>query len=494
MTTDLAKRSLSAAKWGASTTMLRFASQVGAQSVLARLLGPEVYGVFGAGLIIMALTSLVTDIGFSWNLLRKVELSDSDVQFALTSQILFGALLSILLYASADFLAFHVAGEPVGWVIRLLAFSVVFNAAASTPSILLSRALNYRDLGKTQLVSYAAGYFFVGIPMALAGFGAISLIAAWSVQSVLRCWLAFRYCGLVWVPTFRHDTYRSFFADGFLVFMTNITNWLAYNLDRVIVSKLMTSHSLGLYNVSANLAGTPNAIFLGSIQPVFMATGARLAGMASLRQAYIGVLRAAILTVPAFYVGLALGAEDLVRLLYGDKWHDAAAILRILFFGMPFFVLWSLSTPILWNTGRPHYETILQLPIAVFAVAIYLFTSAFGLSAVAVAADFVLFLRAFVVFTAASRRLALDYRELLPALRLGLAFSLVAVACRLTVNEVSMPGPVRLLVAAFLTAAACLAILKFLPYRFSAHAIETVNHVSTRTATWLHGGRRPTHE
>lgn len=490
MTTELTRKGLSAAKWGASSTLMRFILQIGAQAVLARLLGPEAYGVFGAGLIIMAMISLLTDVGFSWSLLRKTDLSALDIPFALTAQIFFGVLLAILLYAGSDFLALHLAGEPVGWVIRLLAFSAIFNAAASTPSILLSRDLHYRQLGLSQLISYVAGYFLTGIPMAMAGYETLSLVAAFLVQSLVRCGLVFRFSRLGWVPTFRHAGYRSFFSDGSLVFLTNMVNWLVYNLDRVTVSKLMSSQALGLYNVGANLAGTPNAILLGAIQPVFLSTGARLKSTSSLRAAYLGVMRAALLTAPAFYCALSLGAESLVHLLYGEKWTHAAEILGILFLGMPFFVVWSISTPILWNTGKAHEESIFQSPIVLFAALAYYFASPFGLKAVAFSADVVLFLRAGTMFMAASRKVALDWRDLRSVLWVSAAFVAAAIFSSFLAGQIFLPGIARLLTLALLTALCSVALLRFLPYRLSGDAIGTVAHVSGKVALWLQAGRQ----
>ena len=489
MTTELTRKGLSAAKWGASSTLMRFILQIGAQAILARLLGPEAYGVFGAGLIIMAMTSLLTDIGFSWNLLRKTDLSELDIQFALTAQIGFGVLLAILLYAGSDFLALHLAGEPVGWVIRLLALSAIFNAAASTPTILLSRDLHYRQLGLSQLISYLAGYFLTGIPMALAGYETLSLVAAFLVQSLVRCGLAFHFSRLGWVPTFRHAGYRSFFSDGLLVFFTNMVNWLVYNLDRVTVSKLMSSQALGLYNVGANLAGAPNAILLGALQPVFLSTGARLKSTSSLRTAYLGVMRAALLAAPAFYCALSLGAESLVHLLYGEKWSQAAAILGILFLGMPFFVIWSVSTPILWNTGKAHEESIFQLPIILFAAAAYYLASPIGLTTLAFAADVVLFVRAGTMFMAASRQVSLDWRDLRSVLWISAGFIAATICSGLIASQIFMPGIARLLTFAILTASSCIALLRFVPYRLSCDAIGTVAHVSGEAALWLQAGR-----
>ena len=437
----------------------------------------------------MAMTSLLTDVGFSWSLLRKTELSDADVQFALTVQVTFGVLLGVLLYATSDFLARHMAGEPVGWVIRLLAFSVVFNAAASTPSILLSRDLSYGHLGKGQLLSYIAGYFFTGVPMALAGYGTIALVSAFLVQSIVRCGLMFFFSRLRWIPTFKHEFYRSFMGEGLLVFATNMVNWLVYNVDRLIVSKIMPSQALGIYNVSANLAGTPNAVLLGSIQPVFLATGARLQNDGALRSAYLGVLRAALLIAPAFYGTLAMNAESLVHILYGSRWADASSVIAILFLGMPFFVIWSVSTPILWNTGKPYQEAFFQLPIIIFAALTCYFASFIGLAALAIAADIVLFLRAVAMFMAASRRVLLDWRDLVSVLWIGLAFLAITFCSGFVMGQIDTPDIVKLISSSVLTALACLALLRFLPYRLSRDSINTVGSISIKVSSMLRAKR-----
>jgi PST family polysaccharide transporter len=51
---DLSQRSISAALWGAFGSMVQLILQFGIQVVLARLLGPEQYGLFAIAAIVIS--------------------------------------------------------------------------------------------------------------------------------------------------------------------------------------------------------------------------------------------------------------------------------------------------------------------------------------------------------------------------------------------------------------------------------------------------------
>lgn len=84
--TSIGNASVKAVKWSALTTVGRFALQLIAQSVLARILGPENYGLFGIGMVVYTFGNFFSSFGFGRNLLQKQEISDSDIRFAFTWQ------------------------------------------------------------------------------------------------------------------------------------------------------------------------------------------------------------------------------------------------------------------------------------------------------------------------------------------------------------------------------------------------------------------------
>lgn len=425
----LGQSGVAAVKWSAVATAARFALQLLAQVVLARTLGPDIFGVFSIGMVVLTFSAFVSGFGFSWSLLQRPVLQDEDIRFAWTWQLIVGALTMLAVYLLAPALAEYFREPRAQSVIEWLSLACLLSAAAAPATYLLQRDLNFRAVGLVQVGSYTAGYVVVGMPMALLGYGTASLVAAWLVQAVVLLIASYALKPHALRPLFWYPEAASSMGTGRDVFFTNIVNWLLNNLDRVLVGRLLNAHALGLYNMAYNLATLPNTLLLGALQPAFMAAGARLQNeQQRLGRAYLQMVSTVfVLGLPAF-VFLALTSNDLVLLLYGPQWSEAAWVLSLLFLGMPAYVVWGLSTPILWNTGRKHYEYALQLPlVGVGALGFYLFAGQ-GIQAVAGVAALLLVLRALVIAAAAFRALRLRWTIVLPHVARGLMLSALCYA------------------------------------------------------------------
>ncbi|MDB5885702.1 MAG: polysaccharide biosynthesis protein [Polaromonas sp.] len=421
---ELSRSGVVAVKWSVVSTLGRFVLQLGAQIVLARTLGPEVFGTFAIGMVVLTFATFFSGFGFSWSLLQRTTLCDEDVRFAWTWQLVIGLVTTIAVYLLAPALAAYFREPRAQMVIEWLSLACLLSAAAAPATYLLQRDLNFRAAGLIQVGSYLVGYVMVGIPMAVMGWGAASLVAAWLVQALAVLVASYALKPHAVRPLFWYVGARSAVGTGRAVFLTNIVNWMLNNLDRIVIGRLLNVQALGLYNVAYNLATTPNNLLLGALQPAFLAAGARLqTERERLARAYLGMLATIFVLILPVFVFLALVSTDLVHLLYGSKWSDAGPVLGILFISMPAYVIWGLSTPVLWNTGRKYYEFALQLPILLAgAVAFYAFAGQ-GIQAAAGVAGLVLLLRAVVVGTTAFRVLRLKAIELLPDVARGLLLS-----------------------------------------------------------------------
>ena len=443
-TQDLGQSGVSAFKWSALSTGSRFLLQLVAQVILARTLGPEAYGVFAIGIVVLTFANFVSGFGFSWSLLQRAQVSDDDIRFAWTWQLMVGLATMVALYFLAPWLAAYFKEPRAQSVIEWLSLACLLNAAASPATYLLQRDLNFRTVGLIQVGSYAVGYVAVGVPMALFGLGTASLVAAWLVQ-----------CGVVCVASYAAKPHRVWplfwYADagaalntGRAVFLTNVVNWVLNNLDRILIARLLNAHALGLYNVAYNLATQPNALLLGALQPAFLAAGARLQNeLQRLGRTYQQMLAALlVLTVPAF-VFLALVSNDIVLILYGKQWAEAGWVLGILFLAMPAYVIWGISTPVLWNAGRKHYEFALQIPVIGLGFLGFYFFASQGIRVAAAVAAAMLLARAVVMSAAAFKALSLSPKSVLPDAVRGLLLALVCAVCVLiaqgTVARFEMP-------------------------------------------------------
>jgi PST family polysaccharide transporter len=87
-----------------------------------------------------------------------------------------------------------------------------------------------------------------------------------------------------------------------------------------------------------------------------------------------------------------------------------------------------MSTPILWNTGGKHLESLLQMPVIVLAgLALWQFAG-LGVLVVAAIAAGTLLARALVIGTAACRRMQLGPADLWPSAWRSVVLMLLAAA------------------------------------------------------------------
>lgn len=426
MNRPLGQAGAQAVRWSVATSAARLVLQLLIQVALARLLGPHVFGVFAIGLVTLTFAGFVAGFGLSWNLMHRTELDESDIRFAWTWQILLGLAALLALQALAPLIAQAMREPAAERVIRWMSLGCLLQAIAAPSTHLLTRALDFRRLGLIQLLGYFTAYAGVGLALAWNQAGVDALVSAWLVHLALVAAASLIVRPHPFKPLLWYDRAREMLGVGQAVFMTNLVNWTLNHLDRLFIGRLLGTWSLGLYNVAYNLANIPSQILLGALQPAFVAAGAQMrAEPRRLAQAYLQMLSTLIVLGLPTGIGMALWAPDLIALLYGDRWQGAAPVLAWLLAVMPVLAIWGISTPVLWNTGRPHHEWLLQVPLLAVGALLFWLAVPWGLSGAAGAAALLVVIRAVVLVLAALRALDLSVNALAPhalrALILGAA-------------------------------------------------------------------------
>lgn len=439
---NLKDRSVSAVKWGAFSSFGRYFLQLISQIVIARLIGPTAFGEFGSALVVMVFAAFFAEVGFGWSLVNKKELvTDSDIRLAFTWQTLAGMLATLLILTFSAEIGAYFNSPNVGWIVAFTSISATLSALTSTAHNLMVRELRFKELGVIQLKSYFAGYTLLGVPMALLGMGVTALVYAWIAQSLIRLVLTYDAVRHSVVPLFWHADALKTFRFGVTVFATNIVNWTLSNLDRFIVGVRLPAHTMGLYTVAANLANTPNSLLIGAIQPALFSASAKIQDDRSrIRDAHSQVISIACgLVLPVFWVGAGC-SQAAILVLYGEKWIESASILQVFLLAMPCYVVWGMSTPILWNLGRAKMECLLQIPVIGFMVVAMYIAAGIGVHAVASAAAVVLAMRALVILSQVAKQLGIGPLVYVKKFAVGLptgiiGFSVSYAICNLLITR-----------------------------------------------------------
>lgn len=419
----LRERAIAGVLWSAVGTALRVGMQLAAQIALARLLGPEPFGLFAVALVVIALSALFAEVGLAYGLIQKQEVVPNDVRFAFTWQVLFGLVVMGLVIACAGAIADALDDDRAAGVLRALAPGILLGALAATPTMLLRRRMAFKWLQLSGVAAYGVGYLGVGVPLALAGWEAGALVAAYLVYSTVLLVLAFwkaphSLAPLPWYPQ-APDAMRF----GATALATNLVNWAMTGIDRLVVGKLYSLTAAGLYAQMHAFAYSPALTLLGTVQQVLYSAGAAVQDdHARLRSALATMIGAATLFAAPPFLTVALVSDTIVLALYGPRWEGAAALLTPLALAMPAIVTTGLVTPLLWNSGEIARELQVQLPVSLaWAMLCLMLALTAPLPAVAWGLAALLVLRAVLLTRAAMRALRLQISEALLAVRGGAA-------------------------------------------------------------------------
>ena len=143
----LSARAGQALRWGTLTLLARIGLQLVAQVLLARLLGPDAYGVYALGLALLTFAGFLAGNGFAYGLLLRPQIDDDDICLAFTWQVSAGLACAAAMVVGAPALAAFFRAPDLAPTLRWMAIACLCSACAGTALALMQRALDQRRQG-----------------------------------------------------------------------------------------------------------------------------------------------------------------------------------------------------------------------------------------------------------------------------------------------------------------------------------------------------------
>ncbi|MEP6877590.1 MAG: oligosaccharide flippase family protein [Nitrosospira sp.] len=347
---SLAAKSLSAVKNNYVGTIIRVGAQFVAQILIMRQLGPELVGTFGYALLLHGVLALIIDQGFGWSLIQGHFNDEQEIAVVFSRIMLVSFVGMFIVFAISYPIASYLGSDLVGSVFRYSAPSYLLIAFFAVSQAKLRAELRFREIQMAVTGAYLVAYPVVGVAMALAGFGVWALVAAWYVQGVLQVIIGHYYSphSLKLANPFRPAKSGPM---GRQVAGINVLNWAVDNSSGVFVGSLGAS-SLGNFNAASMLARTPALHVVQALQTILFSTASAIGDdRRRIKRLYLSALAAVSFVVFPAYGYASTHSDLIIKVLFGDKWLDAAGIFSALSIGMIALAISTLSGAILTATG-----------------------------------------------------------------------------------------------------------------------------------------------
>jgi len=362
-----------ALRWNYLGNLTRGLTQFVVGVLLARLLGPEPFGIVALAWMIVGLGRLVADLGFGAALVQKATLSAFELRFIFTIQMAFAVLLTMLGWLASDAIAAYYGKPESAQVLRALFCLFIIDCPGQTAAAMLRRALDFKKVQQIGIASYLSGYLIVGLPCAWLGLGVWSLVAAQLTQSLLSTVLLLRGAPVPLRPCLRCET-PDIARFGMQVTAANLSSWAISNLDTAFVGRAFGIAELGLYSRALSLLNMPMSMIATGFQGVLFAACSRHQDdLPRVRRIYLETSAAvALVCVPLFVTAAAI-PRTLVLGVYGTDWAAAAPLVTPLALAVLVNALLAIQGPILMAGNRVGAELRNQAcTAAVFVPALWL--------------------------------------------------------------------------------------------------------------------------
>lgn len=327
--------------------------------LLARIIDKDNYGLIGVLYILIGLSNILHESGFSTAIIRKKEVTRSDYTTVFYINISIGLLLYIVLFFFAPAISNYYDKAILTPLSRFLFLSFLFNSFCVIQNTKLIKEINYKLIAKINTTAVFVSYA-VALLLAYNGFGVWALASQIVIVSFLKM------CGLwifsKWKPSgsFSIQSLKDLFSFSSKLLLGNILNTIMVNLPQNVIAKYYSIGIAGLYNQAYKNYNSANDILTGTIYNVSFPILSSIHDDNQLKTAYRKFIRIKAMATFPLFMGMALVATPFMYLL-GEQWIDAAPILQLLCIGGLFAGLETANSDTLRIKGKSG--TILNLTI-----------------------------------------------------------------------------------------------------------------------------------
>jgi O-antigen/teichoic acid export membrane protein len=348
--------------------------------ILARLLAPRDFGLFGIAMFVLGILDTVSQPGLQQAIIQKKDNSKDYLDAAWTVIVIRGIALSALMWFLAPSAARFFNVPEARNIIQIMSLSIFIQAFTNISIVSIQKEMQFHKqfiyqvaISTVDFTVAVVAAFLLRNPWALV----LGVLAGQTVGLIVS------YAILPYRPRFHLDFRKVLELTKFgrWVFAANILIFAMGNGDDAFVGKVLGAVMLGFYQMAYRISNTPWSEITRIVSQVtFPAFSKIQENVEKLKESYMNVLH--LSTFFAFPVaGLLLAlAPEFTRLVLGAKWMPIVPALRILcVFGL-FSSINSSFSPVFYAIGRPSIMTKnILISLVTQAVLIYPLTKALKL-------------------------------------------------------------------------------------------------------------------
>ena len=346
--------------------------------VLARYLSPEDFGMIGVLSLIFMVANTLSEAGLGGALVIQKELKKNDCSTIFTFNLIVSCVLYLIVFGFADLVEKFYEVDGLSKVTKVISLVFVINAFSCVPRTILYHRLQFKQLCFITIISVIISST-CSIIMAIVGCGVYSLVAYQLLLAILQV------IGLFIVSKYRislafyWSNFKSLFSFGFFTTVCGVIDTIYENLLAAIYGKYFNMTQAGYLSQAKKIEEASTLALLSSVNNTSFPV---LAKLKDDKQKFIEealIIRKMIpIVIFPFLIVLMVFSREVIFLLFGQKWLEAAPYLSMLIIAGMFMILDSITRNSIKSLGKVKelmYATFIKRALACFLVLLFAFIS-----------------------------------------------------------------------------------------------------------------------
>lgn len=434
--------------------------------VLARLISPKDFGLFGVALLVLSMLDTFSETGFGHALIQRKGETRPYLDTIWTVSMIRGALIAAALFFLAPWFSLFFKTPQMTPIIRTVGLATFFQGLTNVTVIYFEKELKFHKY----FIYHVTGAIVdltVAVSAALILRNAWALVMGCLAGNIARC--AVSYIIDPYRPGLRFDLAKARELSGFgkWIFGICILNFFLVQGDDLFVGRVLGVTALGFYQMAYFISNLPATEFSGMISQVtFPAYSIIQDNVSRLRAAYIPVLKlTAMLAFPLSGI-IFLLAPDFVRIFLTETWLPIVVPLKILAVYGLFRSIGATMGPLFLAVGKPEISTkVKTVQLAILIICIYPLSRSLGISGTALAVLAYMLPTTIFVMKKGFDILELDRREAIKVMSVYLAVTAAALLVaygvkKAALNSMEAASFIMVFILFVLTYGALLALIK----------------------------------
>ncbi|UCQ10404.1 lipopolysaccharide biosynthesis protein [Edwardsiella tarda] len=348
--------------------------------ITSRYIPPKEFGAFGITAVVVSISQVFIDSGFTSALIRKKEHTQEELSSVFFTSILISIGCVSIIYFSSPFIGRYYLFPELTELLRISSIVILVNSFAIIPKVILTVRLDFKSIASSSIIAVIISGI-ISVTLAIHSYGVFALLMqVISYNSINIILLSFR---AKWMPDliYNFSAIKKLSHFSIKLLLSGLIDAFYQNSYTLFIGKQMSIHDVGIFSQGKRLSDIPALTITNALQRANLAETRNIneKGDKCYQQYLINSIQFSMLFMIPTMILLSIISTPLVSLLIGEKWNDSSLIISILSISGCFYPLHVLNQNILIIKGRSDLHLKLEFVKKIIGFSFLLVTLPFGL-------------------------------------------------------------------------------------------------------------------